>query len=106
MSTVTVNPGVCQFCTHIVAKANEEFEVELTITSDCAHIQQLAQQITRFSPFKELRLPMPANSIYQAAGTCKLHAACPVPSAILKAAEVAAGMALPADVTFTINKDQ
>jgi len=105
MAVVTVNPGVCGFATRIVATANEDYEVSVTITSGCEHIKQLAEQITTHSPLREMRLPMAATTVYQAAGPCKLHASCPVPSAILKAVEVAAGLALPADVMMTITRD-
>jgi hypothetical protein len=106
VSIVTVNPGICGFHARIVAEADEAFDVSLTITSGCEHIQQLAQQLTQVSPLQELRMPMPATSVYQAAGACKLHVACPVPSAIWKAVEVAAGLALPADVAFTVKKEE
>jgi len=106
MAVVTVNPGICGFTARITATSNEDYEVSVTITSACEHIQRLAEQITTLSPFREVRAPMPATSVYQAAGPCKLHAACPVPSAILKAMEVAAGLALPADVTMTIKRDE
>jgi hypothetical protein len=106
VSIVTVNPGICGFLARIVAVANEDYEVDLTITSDCGRIRQLAQQLTHLSALTEIGLPMPATSVYQAAGACKLHAACVVPSAILKAMEVAAGLALPADVALTIKKEE
>jgi hypothetical protein len=53
----------------------------------------------------ELRRPINQTTPYEVAGACKAHAACPVPSAILKAMEVAAGMALPADVSISIRKE-
>lgn len=34
------------------------------------------------------------------------HAACPVPAGIIKAVEVAAGLALPADATIKISEDE
>ncbi|NLG27848.1 MAG: hypothetical protein GX557_08040 [Chloroflexi bacterium] len=105
MATVIVKPGICGFEARIVAQSNEDFEVTLSITSECAHIRQLAEQLTCLSPFKEVRAPMPATSVYQAAGACKLHAACPVPCGVLKAMEVAAGLALPAEVSIQISRD-
>ena len=50
----------------------------------------------------ELRVPINETAVYRAAAICRLHAACPVPSAILKAIEVSAGLALPADVHVSI----
>ena len=102
MTVVKVAPGVCQFETRIVSEADDAFNVTLEISSDCANVRRLADQLKQVSALSELRLPMPETAVYQAAAACKLHVACPVPSAILKAIEVATGMALPADVHMTI----
>jgi len=105
LATVDVKPGVCGFHTHIVTTADASFNVSIEITSACSHIRELAEQLTEVSVFEELRRPINETSIYRAAATCKAHVACPVPSAILKAIEVSAGMALPADVHMAITKD-
>jgi hypothetical protein len=44
------------------------------------------------------------NPVYIAAAKHYKHAACPVPSGIVKAIEVACGLALPKDVSFKIEK--
>jgi hypothetical protein len=105
VAIVEVLPGVCGFKSRIVANGDEMYNVTLEITGDCEHIRQLAQQVPQVAGFKELRLPISENAIYRAAAQCKTHAACPVPSAILKAIEVALGMALPADVHMSIRKE-
>jgi hypothetical protein len=105
MAIVEVMPGVCGFQTRIVAQADEMYNVTLEITSDCAQIRQIAAQLQEISPFKELRLPLTETTPYRLAASCKAHAACPVPSAIIKAVEVAAGMALPVDVHISIRKE-
>jgi len=104
MSVVEVLPGVCGLTTRIVAQADDMYNVKLEITSDCAHIKQLAEQLTELSALDELMRPINETTPYRLAGACRTHAACPVPSAILKAVEVASGMALPADVHMTIKK--
>lgn len=105
MAEVEVLAGVCGFRTRIVARADELYNVTLEITSDCAHIRKLAEQLTEVSALEELMRPIQQTTVYQLAGTCRTHAACPVPSAILKAIEVAAGMALPADVQIRIRRE-
>ena len=75
------------------------------IDSECAHIRKMAEQLQELSAIDELRRPINETSPYQVAGQCGAHAACPVPSAILKAVEVATGMALPADVQIRISRD-
>jgi len=105
MAIVEVLPGVCGLNTRIVAQADDMYNVRLEISSDCAHIKQLAEQLAEVSALDELMRPMHETTPYRLAGGCRTHAACPVPSAILKAIEVAAGMALPADVHMSIKKD-
>jgi hypothetical protein len=104
MPVVEVLPGVCGLNTRIVAHADDMYNVTLEITSDCEHIKQLAVKLTEISALDELMRPINETTPYRLAGNCRTHAACPVPSAILKAIEVAAGMALPADVHMTIRK--
>ena len=99
---VEVMPGVCGLPTRIVALADDMLLVSLEITSECPHIKHMAEKLTELSALRELRRPIGETTPYQLAGQCKAHAACPVPSAILKAMEVAAGLALPADVTIRI----
>ncbi|MHB0858973.1 MAG: DUF6951 family protein [Anaerolineae bacterium] len=105
MATVKVVAGVCGFMTTISSQADDMFDVNLTIQSDCPQIRKLAEELPQVSALQELRVPIHESIVYRLAGACKLHTACPVPSAILKAVEVATGMALPADVHMTIRKD-
>ena len=47
---------------------------------------------------------MTDSAVYRSATQHLKHAACPVPSAILKAIEVEAGLAVPQDVIIKIEK--
>lgn len=99
-----VNAGVCGFKTTVTAEADDMFEVTLAIQSDCPQIRKLAEALIHVSALQELRVPINESIVYRLAGPCRLHTACAVPSAILKAIEVATGMALPADVHMTIRQ--
>ena len=105
MAIVKVSSGVCGFTTRIEGSADASLQVALQITSECSQIQKLAKQLVQVSASEELSRPLTETRTYRAAAECRLHTACPVPSAILKALEVASGMALPADVHMTIEKD-
>jgi hypothetical protein len=105
VATVTVNPGVCGFSTRIVGVADDALNVTISISSDCQHIQSLTANLGEVSVLAELRQPINETRTYRAAAAAKTHVACPVPAAILKAIEVAAGMALPADVTIAVERD-
>ena len=102
MAVVQIEAGVCGLRTRIVAQADEAMNVTLTIESDCAHIRRIAEEITRVSALEEMRRPINETTPYRLAAAYKAHVACVVPSAVLKAIEVAAGLALPADVHIKI----
>ena len=105
MAIVRIVPGVCGMQTRIEAQADDGYQVTFTITTDCEHIQKMAAELGEVSALEELRRPMTQTTPYQLADRFFLHAACPVPGAIVKAMEVAAGMALPADVHVLVSKD-
>jgi hypothetical protein len=104
MARVEVSPGVCGLKTTILAQADDMYDVAIEIVSECERVQRLAEDLVSVSALSELRQALPETAVYQAAGRAGLHVACPVPSAVLKAVEVAAGLALPADVQIVIRR--
>jgi hypothetical protein len=105
MAQVKVISGVCGFQTKIQATADDSYEVQLQITSDCANITSLAKSLSQVSALHEVGSQISETETYQAASRCKLHAACPVPCGILKAIEVVAGLALPSDVNISVQTE-
>ncbi len=103
MSKAEIHSGVCGFQTLVEAKMEDD-RVNLTITSTCDAIQRLAKELTQVNPFQEIsaRRSMP-QTLQMGLKYCT-HAACPVPVGIIKAIEVEAGLALPADVSIKITK--
>jgi hypothetical protein len=67
--------------------------------SECKQIRMLAGRLKEMS-LKELFMPLTRNPVYAAAQQSGCHPSCVIPSAVLKAVEVALGMALPKDVQF------
>lgn len=99
---VSVQPGVCGFACTIRAKKTDRRTVAVTISgSQCQQIQKLSGCVTALS-LKDLFTPLTRNPVYTSAERSGCHASCAVPSAILKAAEVAMEMAVPRDVQFQI----
>lgn len=89
--------GACQFKTLVRAGCTDGQQVMLEIESDCPRVQRLAAELKELDAFDELlRRPLIETTPARLAAAFKLHAACPVPIGVLKAAEVAAGLALPA----------
>ena len=105
MSTARVQPGVCGFETEIDAAADDAMNVVLRIRSACPQVTRLGQTLPQVSGLELLRRPIHETSVYRAAGAARTHAACPVPCAIIKAIEVAAGLALPQDVHIAIDRE-
>jgi hypothetical protein len=103
MSTATIHAGICGFTTTVVAQTEDD-AVKLTITSDCQAIQKLAEHLQSVNPYKEISFRRAIPQTYQEAMKYCSHAACPVPAGIIKAVEVEAGLALPADVSIQIEK--
>lgn len=72
--------------------------VTVAITdSECKQIQRLSKHLTEMS-LRELFLPMTRNPVYIAAEKSGCHPSCAIPLAVLKAVEVALGVALPREV--------
>ncbi len=96
MPSLNTTAGICGFVTRIQAEATTDGQVTLTIESDCPSIQTLAVRLPSVDPFREITYRGEGPLVLATARECLPHPACIVPSAILKAIEVAAGLALPA----------
>jgi hypothetical protein len=103
MAKAEINPGVCGFRTTIEATMDGDL-CTVTIESDCKAIQRLAQKLQRVDPFREFTFRGEGPETYELAASYCSHAACPVPVGIVKAVEIAAGLALPVDVTIKLEK--
>ena len=93
---VLVEAGVCGLKTEIMLKGSMEDEYQILLSSKCPLVQSLEPKL------QDMDLLMAA--VFQAAETSGLHAACPVPTALIKAFEVFCGLALPADSRIIIDK--
>ncbi|OQA46123.1 MAG: hypothetical protein BWY52_00944 [Chloroflexi bacterium ADurb.Bin325] len=106
MAKAEINAGICGFHTTVIARQNEDGIIHLDITSECEWVRKLASQLQDVDPMKEAfwrRTSTPR--IYELMPKCLAHPACPVPSGIVKAIEVEAGLALPADATIHVSRD-
>ena len=106
MIRTTINAGVCGFHSTVTARSDDMQTVTLQITSDCEKIRGLAEA---------LRIPVDSyeeigdgsdGMVLRAArsylkGCC---AGCIVPSGIFKSVQVAGGVALPAAVSFFMER--
>ncbi len=102
----TILAGPCGFTTTIVAESGDMQHVELDITSECPDMQQVIKELHSIDAYSEVFSPIGEGKIYQVARKYIQHASCPVPMAIVKAVEAAAGLALPTEVVLTIQKEE
>ena len=106
MTRVQVFAGICGFSTTIEATNDGHRRVSLTIESECEAVQRLAAKLTQVDCFREVTFSGAGPLTLRLASECLLHASCPVPVGIIKAVEVAGGLALPADVSIKVSKDE
>ncbi len=105
MTKAEIFSGICGFTTIVEAHTDGSSNT-LSIMSDCEAVQRLAAEITHVDPFREISFRGEPPLILQLAAQHCAHAACPVPVGIIKAVEVEAGLALPADVKIQLSKSE
>lgn len=101
--TVTTDAGVCKMKTVIHAVQGEDMMVKVDIQSDCHNILKMSWSIDTINPYTEIESPIFESEVYKVANDVLPHAACPVPSAIIKAVEVASDMGIRRDVSVTFD---
>jgi hypothetical protein len=104
MAKVVIRSGACGFTTTVTAVKGEDRKIHITIDSDCEQVRAMQEDIAtleRMDAFKGFL----ENPVYRSAAKRLKHVACPVPSGIIKALEVAAGLNLPKDATIVFEKD-
>jgi len=97
---IEVMPGICGFTCVVRACKLEKRKIGLQISaSDCEQIKKLSANLQEMD-WKDLFVPLCRNPVYLQAEKSGCHPSCVLPAAMLKAAEVVMGMALPKDVHF------
>lgn len=100
-----IDSGVCGFKTQVMAERGDQYRVRLEVESECPDIQKLAEELKEVNAFEEISFRKGVPFILELGQKHCSHAACPVPSGIIKAVEVEAGLALPKAVTIRITKE-
>lgn len=96
-----VDPGICGFVCEITAEKIDRRTVRLEINgSKCGQIKKLAAQLKPMT-VSDLFVPVTRNPLFKAAERCGCHLSCPIPTALVKASEIALELALPKNVMIT-----
>ena len=107
MVKVKIDPGVCGLLTTLEAVSEDGMEVTLHVKSGCSAVNKMFQDLGDTFDSYELCLGKPGTGpLYEYAKEhFPGHCACPTIAGILKAAEVASGLALPKEVSMTFEKE-
>jgi hypothetical protein len=106
---IKVDAGICGFKTVIAATSEDNMHVDLKVVSPCETIKELSALIKEKTPVDAYQELSPqhdsvimevSRSLLVKKGCCE---ACVVPAAVCKAIHIAAGLALPKDVTIEIS---
>ena len=109
IARVEIDAGICGFRTTACATSADGQSVSFEIQSDCEKIRDLGKQLRgkgvidayqEISPAKESVLMQTVRATLK--GCC---AGCAVPAGLFKAMQVAAGLALPKDITIKLTKE-
>ena len=103
MAKAEIFSGICGFNTTVEAQSNGS-GCDIGIESECPSIQKLAAGLTHMDPFQEISFRGEGPMVFRLATQLCPHTACPVPVGIIKAIEIASGLALPADVHIKLSK--
>ena len=105
MAKVIIHSGRCGFHTTVEAtliESDDGDRVRLDIQSDCKSCQRLATELIEVDPMQEISYRRGGPRTLELASKILPHTACPVPSGIIKAIEVAGHLALPKDGSITV----
>jgi len=104
MVEVLVNAGICGFTTTIKIDSEDMQNASIQIQTDCPSIKPMEQELKEADGYEECFAKIGASRVFEISRKYCKHAACPVPTAIVKGIEVACGLALPKDVEIKIEK--
>ena len=101
-----INPGICGLPSTIEVKSDDMQMITITGTSKCPAIVKLINDLNNMEldAYECCLGRMDESPVYVKAFDTVTHVACPVPSGIIKAIEVAAGLALPKEVEIKLSK--
>ena len=98
---LTVDAGACRFITTVAASPSDDLmTVRLTITSDCPNVKRLAEDLREADVIETVGSGLLGNPVMKKCDEFIPHPACPVPCAVVKAAEVASEQAVRREVTI------
>ena len=106
---VNIDAGICGFRTSACALSDDERTVRFEVTSDCEKIRGLAATLKEQEPLDAyMEIHPEGEGVLMQTVRSKLTgccAGCAVPVGLFKAMQVAAGLALPRNITIALSKE-
>jgi hypothetical protein len=99
MTKVIIRSGACGYTVAVTAEKGQGGKIAISLDTECGMVKKMLADISvldRFAPLAGLL----SNPVYQSATKHLKHGACLVPSGILKAIEVEAGLNVPKDAAI------
>ncbi len=102
-----VKAGACGSTTDIRATSEDSRYVSFAVESDCEKIKALASQLAAVDAYMEITLGFDGELLKAAKANLKgCCAGCAVPPSLFKSMQIAAGLALPRDVSISFAKEE
>ncbi len=105
MTKTVIDAGICGFKTAVKAVSEDGQNVTLEIESDCPDIRRMSESLEQIDAYSAVFGKMTESPVYKLGAEYCSHAACPVPMGIIKTLEAACSLALPRDVSVSIEND-
>jgi hypothetical protein len=106
MTRLKIFPGSCGFITKLAIWKIDKWTVGVEIKSECERLKAFNDDIVKVMLHDIYHRPFNHCKIYEMAGKADLHSGCPVPSGIIKAAEVELGLSLMKNVKIEFIKNE
>ncbi len=100
---LSVDTGVCRFPAKVECWL-EGTMLRCSIASDCEHVREFGAALEPLDMMEVMRMPFAENPVYVVGGRTLKHSTCPMPMAVLKGFEAAAGLALKRNITVVFDK--
>lgn len=105
MKQAKVKAGICGFTSEIKGSSQDRRLVDIEFRTTCPNLKPLEEELKQVDAYKECFAKFGDSPVFQMVRKYVRHAACPVPTAILKEIEVAAQLALPENVAIEFVED-
>ncbi len=104
MTKLIIHSGACGYTVTVKAEKSNGGKICLSLDTECEMVKKMLADIAILDQYAPLA-GFSVNPVYQSAAKHLKHYACLVPSGILKAIEIEAGLNIPKDATIVFIRE-